>query len=228
MQYIVAMAVGYLFGCVNPAYILGKLKGFDIRTLGSGNAGASNAKITMGWGAFFIVLIYDFCKALFAILLTTYLYPADQAAPLIAGAFAVIGHIYPFYLQFKGGKGFASYIGFVFAISWKAGILLAVIGLTIAFILNWIVGATFTFIFGFPIIAIVTHQPAAAIIAVSLASLIIFIKHLINLKKLRNGEEIGINGKPVSFALSKEAKERLSKSVSIVPTETKEEEKQNA
>jgi len=222
MEYIVAILIGYLFGCVNPAYILGKLKGFDIREKGSHNAGASNAKITMGWPAFFIVLVYDFSKALLAILLIRYIYPGNNAVDMVAGAFAVIGHIFPFYLQFKGGKGFASYIGFVFAINWMAGIGLAVIGLAIAFILNWIVGCTFTFIFGFPIFAIVTNQPIEAIIAASLASLIIFLKHLINLKKLRNGEEIGINGKPVSFCLSAEAKERLAKEKQEKQEESKE------
>ena len=67
MAYICAIIVGYLLGCVNPAYFLGKLHGFDIRTKGSYSAGASNAKITMGWPYFFIVLAYDLCKAALAV-----------------------------------------------------------------------------------------------------------------------------------------------------------------
>lgn len=206
MEYFVSILVGYVFGCINPAYLLGKLKGFDIRERGSCSAGASNAKITMGWPAFFIVLIYDFSKSLLAILLIRYIYQTNLTLSYIAGAFAVVGHIFPFYLQFKGGKGFASYIGFVFSINWIAGIGLAIVGLLLAFATNWIVSCTFTFIFGFPIIAVITDVPTAGIVATCLASLLIFYKHLINLKKLRNGQEIGINGKPVSFALSKEAK----------------------
>ncbi|HPW53943.1 MAG TPA: glycerol-3-phosphate acyltransferase [Erysipelotrichaceae bacterium] len=204
MSYIIAIMVGYGLGCINPAYFLGILKGFDIRTKGTMNAGASNAKTTMGWPAFVMVAAYDILKAFIAVFLIRYFYPAQEGAAILAGCMAVIGHIYPFYLQFKGGKGFASYIGLVFAVNWKIGIVLLVIGLSLSFLSNWIVMATLTFIFGFPLYCLFTKAPLITVIAAMAVSSIILAKHFVNFKKLRKGEEIGINGKPVSFLTKKE------------------------
>lgn len=199
MNYIFAAVIGYLIGCINPAYILGRLKGFDIRTKGSLNAGASNAKITMGWPYFFICLIYDSCKAALSYWLVQKIFPSAAGVGLVGGCAAVMGHIFPFYLQFKGGKGFASLIGVVFFLNWKFGLILGAVSLVAAFLSNWIVGATLVFITVFPIYCIVTHQPVAGIIAVFVACLTILYKHKINFKRIAAGEEIGINGKPAGF-----------------------------
>ncbi len=204
MIYLVAILLGYGLGCINPAYILGILKGFDIRSKGTFNAGASNAKVTMGWPAFFVVVVYDILKAFIAVFLIRFLYPGQEGAAILAGCMAVVGHIFPFYLQFKGGKGFASYIGLVFAVDWKIGIALVVIGLTLSFLANWIVMATLVFVTFFPIYCILSSQPLITVIAsLAVSSLIIF-KHLTNFEKLRKGEEIGINGKPVTLFIKKE------------------------
>ena len=102
---------------------------------------------------------------------------------------AVVGHIFPFYLQFKGGKGFASYIGLVFAIDWRIGIALLIIGLALSFIANWIVMATLVFVTFFPIYCILSSQPLITIIASIFVSLLIIYKHFPNFKNLK-GEEI--------------------------------------
>lgn len=204
MSYLIAILLGYGLGCINPAYLLGILKGFDIRSKGTYNAGASNAKVTMGWPAFFIVVVYDILKAFIAVLLIRHFYPGQEGAAILAGCMAVIGHIFPFYLQFKGGKGFACYIGLVFAVNWKIGIVLVVIGLALSFLANWIVMAALVFIICFPIYCILTNAPLITIIAALSVSALILYKHLNNFQKLRKGEEIGINGKPVSFLLKKE------------------------
>ena len=205
MRYLIAILLGYGLGCINPAYLLGILKGFDIRSKGTHNAGASNAKVTMGWPAFFIVVAYDILKAFIAVLLIRYFYPGQEGLAILAGCMAIIGHIFPFYLQFKGGKGFASYIGLVFAVNWKIGIILVVVGLALSFLANWIVMATLVFVICFPIYCILTKAPTITIVAALAVSLLIIYKHLNNFKKLKRGEEIGINGKPVSFLLKKES-----------------------
>ncbi|MGI6608843.1 MAG: glycerol-3-phosphate acyltransferase [Erysipelotrichaceae bacterium] len=204
MSYLVAVISGYLLGSINPAYILGIIKGFDIRTKGTFNAGASNAKVTMGWPAFFIVVAYDILKAFIAFFIIRYLYPSDEGAAVLAGCMAVVGHIYPFYLQFKGGKGFACYIGLVFAVNWKIGIILVIIGLILSFLANWIVMATIVFTAGFPLYCMITYAPLITIYASFAVSLLIMFKHRVNFERLIKGEEIGINGKPVSFLIKKE------------------------
>ncbi len=204
MNNLIAILLGYGLGCINPAYFLGIIKGFDIRTKGTFNAGASNAKVTMGWPAFFVVVVYDILKAFIAVLLTRYLFPNQEGTAILAGCMAVIGHIFPFYLQFKGGKGFASYIGLVFAVDWKIGIALVVIGLALSFLANWIVMATLVFVTFFPIYCFLSNQPLITVIASIGVSTLIIYKHLPNFEKLKKGEEIGINGKPVTFLMKKE------------------------
>ena len=108
MEIILSILIGYALGCINPAYFFAKAKGFDIRTRGTKSAGASNAKTTMGWKYGIICAIYDISKSIIAMLIIKYLVKDDTTLITIAGCSAVIGHIFPFYLNFKGGKGFAS------------------------------------------------------------------------------------------------------------------------
>ena len=124
---------------------------------------------------------------------------------IVAGCAAVIGHIFPFYLNFKGGKGFAAYIGMVFALNWKLGLILLAIGAILSLLTNWVVMATLTFILTFPIYNIITEDSIITIVVSIITTLVILYKHLINFKRLMHKEEIGINGKNVGFNLSKDS-----------------------
>ena len=192
INYIIILCIGYLLGCSNLAFFLGKAKGFDIREYGSNNAGASNATITMGAKIGFIVGWHDVLKSTLAVLIVSYLFPLIPGAGAIAGAMAVFGHIFPFYLKFKGGKGFASFMGMILGLDWKFFLALVVIVLLVTFITDYIVIGTFTSILSFPIYAFIMSMHPHAIIAIIMASLLIFIKHFINIKRLFTGEEIGL------------------------------------
>ena len=112
MNLILSITLGYLIGSFNTAYVCGKLHGFDIRERGSHNAGASNAKLCLGWGYFFLVAIVDILKSIIAFYFIKLIFPSSDNIELlsfIAALAAVIGHCFPFYLGFKGGKGFAEY-----------------------------------------------------------------------------------------------------------------------
>lgn len=200
MTNILAIIIGYLLGTVNPAFIAGKLHGFDIRTRGSMNAGASNAKITLGWPYFIISLVYDACKAILSMVIVKYLLNGEDIAVVLAGVAAVYGHCYPFYLGFKGGKGFASYIGMSLFINFPVAAIIIIIGLIGAFAFNYIVVATVFLTVAFPIYlyakALVSFEVLLVIVA---GSAIILWKHRVNAVKLYNGEEIGINGKPLGL-----------------------------
>lgn len=111
---------GYLFGCFSTAYIVGKWNKIDIRTYGSGNAGTTNALRTLGKKAGIITFIGDLLKALAAILLVRFLiFPDSEYVSLLelyTGLGVVLGHNYPFWLKFKGGRGVAVTTGVFFAL----------------------------------------------------------------------------------------------------------------
>ena len=118
---LIALVIGYFFGVFQTGYIYGKLHGIDIREHGSGNAGATNTLRTLGMKAGAITFVGDCLKSVAAILLVTYFfgdYFAGDARVLglYAGLGAVLGHNFPFYLKFKGGKGIACTAGVVMAV----------------------------------------------------------------------------------------------------------------
>ena len=118
MERIICLLIGYVFGLFQTAYIYGKLHGIDIRNYGSGNAGTTNTLRTLGTKAGMIVLFGDIMKCILAVVLTNLLF-RDTYPDLIyllkiyAAAGAILGHNFPFYLKFKGGKGIAATAGMI-------------------------------------------------------------------------------------------------------------------
>ncbi|MCR4955921.1 MAG: glycerol-3-phosphate 1-O-acyltransferase PlsY [Lachnospiraceae bacterium] len=117
---IVSIVIGYVFGLFETSYLYGKMKNTDIREHGSGNAGTTNALRTFGvWGGV-ITLLGDVCKSILAIVIAYLLfhnqYPDSvKLLMMYAGLGAILGHNFPFYLSFKGGKGIACTGGFIIA-----------------------------------------------------------------------------------------------------------------
>lgn len=116
----ICLAIGYIFGLFQTGYIYGKAHNVDIRQQGSGNAGTTNALRTLGWKAGLITFIGDLGKAMLAMLAAWLLfhekYPDGvKLLEMYAGFGAVLGHNFPFYLKFKGGKGIACTSGFILA-----------------------------------------------------------------------------------------------------------------
>lgn len=132
---LLCIVLGYCFGCIQSAYIIGKIKGkMDIREFGSGNAGTTNMIRVMGWKAGIITFLGDFLKAVLAVILAKVLWGNE---PFLAGIYAglgvILGHSWPFYLKFKGGKGIASAVGILLALDFRIGwISIAVMLLIIA------------------------------------------------------------------------------------------------
>lgn len=117
---IFVIFVGYLLGSVSPAYILGHiLRGIDIREHGTKNAGARNVKKVLGWGPFILTVIYDLGKGLLSMLIAWKL-GAPEIIIYSAGYAAILGHIFPFYLRFRGGEGQATTLGILFFVIIKA------------------------------------------------------------------------------------------------------------
>ncbi len=120
MSRLVCLFIGYCFGLFQTAYFYGKLKGIDIRTMGSGNAGTTNTLRVLGTKAGFIVLIGDILKTVLAIaLVRVFIVPSQKEweylLVIYTAAGAILGHNYPFYMQFRGGKGIAATAGLLFS-----------------------------------------------------------------------------------------------------------------
>ena len=191
MGYLLAILGGYLLGCSNMALYLSKIKKVDIRAGGSGNLGASNAVILMGWGAGVLTAVHDIGKAILAVIMAKVFLPELEHIGAVAGVSCVLGHIYPFYLRFKGGKGFASYIGMTIALNWKIALAVLVLVVVVTLITDYIVAATTTTIVVVPVwLGIVAHSLVFALILL-IASAVIAWKHRENYVRMYHGTEIG-------------------------------------
>ena len=189
--YIPIVLIGYLLGTSNMAVYLAARKGDDLRAHGSGNPGASNAMILWGWKAGVIVALHDIGKAVLAVYLAQRMFPGVAYAGVAAGVACVIGHMFPFYLRFRGGKGFASYYGMALALNWKFALGLAVAVLLITLITDYIVLGTMTTVISFPTYCALTHNVVMALI-LCIASGVIIYKHRGNLVRIAKGTEIGL------------------------------------
>ncbi len=120
MERLICLVIGYLCGIIQTGFIYGKMNNVDIRKLGSGNAGTTNALRTLGWKAGVVKFLGDFLKTILAAVIVRLIFGGDheilRLLIMYTGFGVVLGHNYPFYLNFKGGKGIAATAGLTFII----------------------------------------------------------------------------------------------------------------
>jgi glycerol-3-phosphate acyltransferase PlsY len=203
--YILTVLIAYLLGAIPTGFLVAKARGVDIRTVGSGNIGATNVFRILGKPAGLFVLLADAAKGLVAVLVVAYLcahcfYPAAGPAArdwfdICAGAAAILGHNYTCWLHFKGGKGIAT----------SAGVLVALVSIPLLIILGiWIIVfaltryvslASISAAFALPFATwAVKNDGTLVAVTATLAALAIY-KHKANIKRLINGTENRIGGK---------------------------------
>ena len=192
MGYFLAAILGYLLGCSNLAYYLSRAFKRDIRKDGSGNLGASNATILFGWKAGASVAVHDIGKAVLAVILAKGLFPSLEYAGAAAGVAAVLGHIFPFYLKFKGGKGTASFLGLTLALNWRLALAVILILVLATIITDYIVIGTFSAIVTVPVYMGFFARNLILMAIVCVASFAIFWKHRENIGRMIRREEIGL------------------------------------
>ncbi len=192
MGYVWTVLLGYLLGCSNMAVYLAKLKNIDLRRGGSGNPGTSNAVILMGWKAGILVGAHDIGKAYLAVYLAKLLFPGLPAIGEVAGIACVLGHIFPFYLKFKGGKGFASYIGMTLALNWKFALIIIAVVALITLITDYLVLGTFTTVLTVPTYMGIISRNLWVVLVLCVGTAVIFYKHRENIVRLFKGTEIGL------------------------------------
>lgn len=188
MQYIICLLVGYTLGMSNMAWYIAKAKGVNLRAVGSGNLGASNVTMAFGKRAGVLTFLHDAIKIMVAVCIVKLLFSDMQYAAAVAAVAGVLGHMYPVYLKFRGGKGFASYIGLALALNWKYGLCMLLCVIAVSFLFDWVVAGTFFHIVFTPLhFSFAENWVVATIITV--ASICIFIKHIENIKRMKRGQE---------------------------------------
>lgn len=209
MERAVSVLIGYAFGLLQTGYIYGKLHNMDIRNYGSGNAGTTNALRTLGWKAGLITFLGDAFKCIFAVAAVKLLFGSSHGdiLPMLAmyaGMGAVLGHNYPFYLKFKGGKGIAATAGLLASTVniWLVFICLVVFVGTVALTRYVSLGSLFVVIIylievvvygqmgGFGVDAPYVYEMYAVAAFLMLSA---FYKHRENIKRLLSGTENKMN-----------------------------------
>lgn len=194
MRYLLVIAVGYLMGCSNMALYISKIKKVDMTAAGSGNYGASNATILMGWGAGILTAIHDIGKAWLAVFLVRAVFPELAYGEAAAGVACVLGHIFPFYMGFKGGKGFASYLGMTIALNWKFALIILALVVLVTVITDYIVMGTTLTILSVPVYMGIAAQSVWHALILCIATAVIIYKHRHNYVRIVKGTEIGLRG----------------------------------
>ena len=192
IAYLAAALGAYALGCSNMAFYLSKLHKVDFRGGGSGNLGASNATILMGWKAGILVAIHDAGKALLAVLLANLFFPALPNVGAVAGIAAVLGHIFPAPLKLRGGKGFAPYVGMTLALNWKFALVVLGIVVLVTVITDYIVVGTTTTVLMVPSYLGWAHHSFLLAGILLIGTLVILYKHRENYVRMANGTEIGL------------------------------------
>jgi len=184
---VIALAVGYLFGSIPFGIIITRLAGTqDIRAIGSGSIGATNVLRTGRKGLAAATLIADVLKGMAAVLLASWWCGAECG--LIAGLGAFLGHLFPVWLKFKGGKGIATGLGILLAVSWQAAIAVGVIWIVIAAAFRYSSVASLIASAAAPVILWFVGTPSQALLFLVLGVLA-FIMHRGNIARLMNGTE---------------------------------------
>lgn len=191
LKILICVIIGYLIGTINPSYIIGKIQGFDIRKKGSGNAGASNALIMFGKITGILCAIFDIAKASFAVFLTSkIIFPDFKLAFIISSVSVILGHMFPFYMGFKGGKGLACLGGVILMYNWIYFLILLACEIVLVLIVDYICFVPLTASVVFPVYYGIIEKDILGATIFLIATASIFYKHIENLKRIRTKSEL--------------------------------------
>ena len=204
MVRVICLLIGYVCGLFQTSYLIGKFHHTDIRQHGSGNAGTTNALRTFGKKAGALTLLGDCLKCVAAILIVRAVFGKTYGdiLPLLSlyGAFGcVLGHNFPFYLNFRGGKGIAASVGMLFAFDWKLVVVCAIVFFSIFFATHYVslcsmatylIALIFMIIFGqLGYYGMDTPHRIELYVVMLLMTILAFWRHRANIKRLMTGTE---------------------------------------
>ncbi|MDX8439531.1 glycerol-3-phosphate 1-O-acyltransferase PlsY [Mesorhizobium australafricanum] len=192
MGYAIALVFGYLLGSIPFGLLITRAAGLgDVRKIGSGNIGATNVLRTGNKGLAAATLLLDALKGTVAALIAGHFSPDFG---LLGGFGAFLGHLFPVWLGFKGGKGVATYLGVLLGLAWQGALVFAVVWLAMAFLFRYSSLAALTAAVIVPIALYFIATPQIAGLF-ALMSLIVIVKHRANISRLLAGSEGKIGAK---------------------------------
>lgn len=200
MYRLICIIIGYFIGCIQSAYLVGKLMGhIDIRQYGSGNAGSTNVLRVMGKKAALFTFVSDVLKPLVAILICRIIFKNELKVLIIlyAGLGVIIGHIWPVFLKFKGGKGVASAVSLIYfgLLDWRITAIMIVIWLVSVGITKYVSLGSVLFSISIPILlAVFSYNTECIVLGLAIMILIVY-KHMPNIKRLLSGTESKLGSK---------------------------------
>jgi len=210
---MVTIVVAYLLGSIPTGFLVAKARGIDIRTVGSGNIGATNVFRHLGTRAGVFVLLADALKGWLAVVVGSNLICAwvDPEASglsrewfhILAGVSAVLGHNYTCWLSFKGGKGIATSAGVLLALVWPSLLIIFAVWVVVFAFTRFVSLASICAASSLPFAAWLTGESTTMIIITAAMTLLAIYKHKANIKRLLNGTENRIGGKPIAPAAPK-------------------------
>ncbi len=183
-----------MFGCIQTSFFIGKiLFKVDVKNQGSKNAGASNGVLLFGWAYGVFIGLVDLMKAYIPVSICLTLTQFDMFLASIVGGGVILGHIYPFFMNFNGGKGMSSYFGMILALDFSFGMILLFLSAIFLMVTNYVAVATILILIIVPsrefFQSSYMHNHLEFVLSLLFFSMLIISKHLENLIKIKNGTE---------------------------------------
>jgi glycerol-3-phosphate acyltransferase PlsY len=178
----------YLLGSVPSGFIIGKLSGLDVRKAGSGNIGATNVARVIGKGGGLLTLLADTAKGLIPVLAARQMTLSDPLTAMV-GVAAFLGHLYPIFLKFKGGKGVATALGVLLALAPAATVILMVVFAGIGFTTRIVSLSSMVAAIATPLVLWLFYYPPASILMSAFMATMIVLRHYANIQRLLDGTE---------------------------------------
>ena len=193
VQLVLAGVIGYLLGSANASLIVGKFYGVDVRQHGSGNAGATNTLRTLGKTAAALVGVGDVLKGVLACILGKYL--AGDLGLMVGGVGAILGHNWPLYFGFKGGKGIFTSFAVVLLMDWKIGLLLLGIFALLTAVTRYVSLGSVVGSVLFPVFGLLFGRGTEFVVFAAILAALAVYRHRANLQRLMNGTESKLGSK---------------------------------
>ena len=189
MKVVLCILIGYVIGALNPAALISKMKHKSLRDKGTGNLGATNTMLVFGKKFGIPVMLFDIFKGFLVVKLTAWIVPEIQWLSMATGLAAVIGHCFPFYMKFKGGKGLAAFAGMVLAYEVRLFAFLLITGILLMILVNYSFILPYYAAVVFPIFVAVTSRSLPHVLLGSGAAILIMIMHFGNILKAKRGQD---------------------------------------
>ena len=188
MQDLVTFALGYLLGSIPFGLVIARMAGFDLRAIGSGNIGTTNVLRTGRKDLAALTLLLDAGKGGIAVVVAGLLSAWSELPMALAGAGAFLGHCFPVWLRFRGGKGVATYLGTMLAFFWPVGLVFAAVWLAVAGLTRYSSGGALAATLLCPVALLLFGEVAFALAAAFMTALVYY-RHRENIARLRAGTE---------------------------------------